>query len=139
MSYNTGLQENNATLQSILEVAQTLPTHGINYSVEETPTGGTWINGKPIYAKTFIYNVPNNATTSFSVSSISIETGWIDASASFLSETNSFNWPVACISSSNTHTFSIGYQPYEKNIVIYTQCTNPCTAYVRLLYTKTTD
>lgn len=57
MSYNTDLQENNATLQSILEVAQTLPTHGVNYSTEETLTGGTWIDGKPIYRKTFTYNI----------------------------------------------------------------------------------
>lgn len=49
MSYNTDLQENNAILQSILEVVQTLPTHGVNYSTEETLTGGTWIDSKPIY------------------------------------------------------------------------------------------
>lgn len=139
MSYNTDLQENNTTLQSILEVAQTLPTHGVNYSTEETLTGGTWIDGKPIYAKTFVYDVPINTTTDFSVSSIPIETGWIDPSASFLSEVNSFNWPVSCISNGNTHGFTVAYQPYQKIIVIYTQCASACTAYVRLLYTKTTD
>lgn len=49
MSYNTDLQAINGALQNLLTVANALPTSGINYTIGETLTGGTWINGKPIY------------------------------------------------------------------------------------------
>ena len=65
MSYNTDLQNNNEMLQSLLGIAQALPTNGINYSAEETPTGGTWIDGKPIYRA--IINVPSIDNGSASV------------------------------------------------------------------------
>ena len=42
----------------------------LSYSTEEVKTGGTWIDGKPIYRKTFVYEGATTQNVAISIGSI---------------------------------------------------------------------
>lgn len=131
MSYNTDLQNNNEMLQSLLGIAQALPTNGINYSTEETPTGGTWIDGKPIYRKIFTGVVSTSTTTLGVINNleqvISINGGVLASSGMYIPLNTNFgdtykahvfinlvgNNDVTCVSTSN----------YSGNIIVNVEYT----------------
>lgn len=58
------------------EITEVLTNLG-NYSTEEVKTGETWIDGKPIYRKTFVFTATSNTSkktvTTIDISSLSIK------------------------------------------------------------------
>lgn len=44
-----------------------------SYSTEEIKTGGTWIDGKPIYRKVILHNTPRSGVENIDIASLNIE------------------------------------------------------------------
>lgn len=65
----SGLAENQQ--DNVLKDVKDYVDNSNSYSTEEIKTGGTWIDGKPIYRKTFIYEGETTALTTISIGSIS--------------------------------------------------------------------
>lgn len=74
-----------------LEQLKTDVTNSNVYSTEETKVG-TWIDGKPIYRKTIVIEaIASGGQTSIDVSSLNIDTFFINYSKTSYVLTNSFN------------------------------------------------
>ena len=142
---NERIEENNVSLANVLETINNLPTSsggGSNvYSTEETVVG-TWM-GKPLYRKVaYVPSMPNTASTTniydYSSEITDVEDIWLDESASFITrenETLGLNWYFS------TTEFIRTYVMKGSKVV---RCKNSASlglfsAYVSLLYTKTTD
>ena len=48
-------------------VANAIQQVSVSYSTDEQPTGGTWINGKPIYRRVFTWNTKVSDATHFEI------------------------------------------------------------------------
>lgn len=136
MSYNTDLQNNNTILQSLLEVAQVLPDKGIVHSTEEVLTGSTWLNGKPIYAKTFVHtNAAGNTAHSLNLPE-NIELAWLDSSNTFHVNLNGVIYSLySIINDVNYFNCFIN----TESVIYKTGATTGGDFYIRVFYTKTTD
>ena len=110
------------------------------YSTNEIRIG-TWIDGKPLYQKSFIKNV-NVTGTDTNIINLSTETPnyehlWIDESHSFMEISNQ-SLPLNWYSSASDYIrTSVSYQ----NNAVRTKGTTLSNVvyYITLLYTKTTD
>lgn len=67
-------------IKSVVNANDTAFTNATTYSTTEIDTGKKWIDGKPIYRKTYDQNSVGN----IDVSSLNIDTGMIDVSHSFV-------------------------------------------------------
>lgn len=119
--------------------------NGLNtYSTTEQRVG-TWINGKPLYRKVvYISSLPNNATGFYDIFSSgeisNIDLCIMDESASYMTITSggtTENDPMNWIYSTTAFVFTC---IRNKQIRIITKDDKSSTsAYVSILYTKTTD
>lgn len=113
----------------------------ITYSTDEMKTGETWIDGKPIYRKTFVFTgiTATSASLSFSSSNAS-ETIMVDNSHSYVSTSSNYSLPVNMYNSSTDYIRTYVNSGDKKLFVefgsVYTMSKN---IYVTLRYTKTTD
>lgn len=111
----------------------------MSYSTEEQPTGGTWIDGKPIYKRVLVYTI-NNTSGQITVGTFpEIQTpiqvtGMVEYSNSFRNISHacyeSSIWDIGVAIGSARNLFLMlgsSYANYQ------------CTAYIILEYTKTTD
>ena len=100
--YNEQLENNNNSLNNILEIINDLPEAGENagtpnnYSTEEHIIG-EWIDGRPIYRKTMIIDsIGSNVNTTFEYDGIeNVDRIWINHGMSFINntyESQSLNW-----------------------------------------------
>ena len=113
---------------------------GFSYSTNETLTGGTWINGKPIYRKVvYIGSLPAN-TASFFSHNISNIDRVVNSSMTWFDTTDNCWWSNRRWDSA---TIRISYNVNPTQIWIEAKGVNWSTrtnqAYVTIEYTKTTD
>lgn len=113
---------------------------GFSYSTNETLTGGTWINGKPIYRKVvYIGSLPAN-TASFFSHNISNIDRVVNFSMTWFDTVDNCWWSNRRWDSA---TIRIAYNVNPTQIWIEAKGVNWSTrtnqAYVTIEYTKTTD
>ena len=109
------------------------------YSTEEVKTNKIWIDGKPIYRKVCqMSNVAASGTGTFDLSSLNIETVWIDFSNSF------YKSGVISLPLNRTHTGAITSQseirvtPSAISLICGSGI-DATTPIITINYTKTTD
>ena len=117
------------------------------YSTEEKVIG-TWIDGKPIYRKTFYLTGSNSST---SITSLNTDKVWVDVSASYITwqvtSTQKRVCPVSILHVGSSACANIGFQAnvYIKNesgLFIIIESGSGVTLtdnYITIKYTKTTD
>lgn len=103
-----------------------------NYSADEVKTGGTWIDGKPIYRRTFT-TASGKATTDVTLGTIAN-----------LAEVVSTNGYVKYYSTHFSLSFFRNDTYYHRTVVgsggnVTVHCCQPFSAVVTVEYTKTTD
>lgn len=84
----------------------------ISYSTQEIKTGGTWINGKPIYKKVIPFgNLPNNNTKTVVTDTVNVDTLiHIEAITYQVVEGVTYILPIPFASASSEAVFSGAYQ-----------------------------
>lgn len=119
---------------------------GFSYSTNETLTGGTWINGKPLYRKTIVlpngtgttaektYNMSEFGLENIEMMSLESPSYYTLIGAENFKTTFNFNY-------NDGNKYSVGFGITKK--VIYVNlgysyiCNNECV--ITVIYTKTTD
>lgn len=140
---NESLANIQREIKSLYDKSKAYNSDYINntYSTDEMKTGETWIDGKPIYRKTFVFTgiTATSASLSFSSSNAS-ETIMVDNSHSYVSTSANFSLPINMYNSSTDYIRTYVNSGDKKLFVefgsVYTMSKN---IYVTLRYTKTTD
>lgn len=140
---NESLANIQREIKSLYDKSKAYNSDYINnmYSTDEMKTGETWIDGKPIYRKTFVFTgiTATSASLSFSSSNAS-ETIIVDNSHSYVSTSANFSLPINMYNSSTDYIRTYVNSGDKKLFVefgsVYTMSKN---IYVTLRYTKTTD
>ena len=132
----TKAQYDSAT-KSATEFYAVTDVDGESYSTTEQKTGGTWINGKPIYKKTVSTGTMPNRTRKQVAHGISNLDFIISMSGSAYG--NSTYLPIPYVDT--TAANSLGIYASSTDIIIFTSQDTSylTTSYVTLYYTKTTD
>lgn len=129
-NYKGYLQDNNSNNLYIEDV----------YSTNETKTNKVWIDGKPIYRKTiFVPSLPNNADPKeYSHNITNMNIGWFDPTGCFAIWPNGVVNPFPYMNYTGASLF---LHDVTKNSfkIKTTQDRSGLSAYVTILYTKTTD
>lgn len=112
----------------------------LTYSKEEIKTGETWIDGKPIYRKTFVFaDTLSSPTTEIPHNIENVDKIWVDTSNSYFHQGSSY-YPVT-YAQYPSGLDAVTTLASTKNIVFNIQ-TSWGTAWqkvITLRYTKTTD
>lgn len=143
MTSNESLANIQREIKSLYDKSKVYNSDYINntYSTDEMKTGETWIDGKPIYRKTFVFTgiTATSASLSFSSSNAS-ETIMVDNSHSYVSTSSNYSLPINMYNSSTDYIRTYTNNKNKKLFVefgsVYTMSKN---IYVTLRYTKTTD
>ena len=132
----SGLAENQQ--ENVLNDVKNYVDNSNSYSTQEVKTGGTWIAGKPIYRKTFIYEGVTTANAPISIGSISnvedIETikGTLRLHAGgFIS--------LGYMNNDNNKVFEVNTKETGEVIVISPYNSSNSKIIITVEYTKTTD
>lgn len=134
---------NKSTVQAELnklnnEVSEQNNKIGNIFSTEEIKTNDRWIDGKPIYRKTYdCGKMPNTTTKAIPHGLTNLQHYMVDISHSFaFNGTNHISLPYP----NNNAQSSIAVYLDATNITIQTGSNRSAySAYITLLYTKTTD
>lgn len=126
----------------------------LSFSTDEQRIG-TWINGKPIYRKTIVYNVSNLSQTNYwayypadtndtSISSLNIEqyvnVNGITSCTNQSVQTESWQpIPRVCPDANENYNIGIGDLNQKRIGVLFGNKYNNATIYFTIEYTKTTD
>jgi len=118
-----------STVDTVTDTGDKFDKSYLSYSTEETLTGGTWIDGKPIYRKN-LWNDKTTRPTNFSVSDLNIDV--------------ITNWEI-CVSDVGDQWFQPG--SVNNNVYCYYNSTNKTIVFqqsfycanLTIEYTKTTD
>ena len=134
-------QYDNAT-KSATEFYAVTDVDGESYSTSETLTGGTWIDGKPIYKKTYNVGVLVNGggTISTSISSINHET--VVELRGIAVNTTSHNarpLPLASTTLSDMVRLDVTNGDINVTTTAGSSWATPYTCYVTIWYTKTSS
>lgn len=109
------------------------------YSTEEQEIG-TWIDGKPIYKKTYVNTVASGTDNTFSISDLNYDSIWIDMSNSYIIQSN-YTFPLMDYRTSED--FKRTYLKTDTKSIralVGSQLANTSRTYVTTFnYTKTTD
>lgn len=140
---NESLANIQREIKSLYDKSKAYNSDYINntYSTDEMKTGETWIDGKPIYRKTFVFTGITATSASLSFSSLNAsETIMVDNSHSYVSTSANFSLPINMYNSSTDYIRTYVNSGDKKLLVefgsVYTMSKN---IYVTLRYTKTTD
>ena len=132
----SGLAENQQ--DNVLNDVKDYVDNSNSYSTQEVKTGGTWIAGKPIYRKTFIYEGVTTANAPISIGSISnvedVETikGTLRLHAGgFIS--------LGYMNNDNNKVFEVNTKETGEVIVISPYNSSNSKIIITVEYTKTTD
>ena len=112
----------------------------LTYSKEEICTGETWIDGKPIYRKTFVFaDTLSSPTTEIPPNIENVDKIWVDTSNSYFHQGSSY-YPVT-YAQYPSGLDAVTTLASTKNIVfnIQTSCGTAWQKVITLRYTKTTD
>lgn len=106
-----------------------------SYSGTEHKTGGTWIDGKPIYKKTIVYqNLPIGETDiTHGISNI----GLVIKNETFCKINDTTTLQVPTFASASSNAVAI-WTTYSTNIKVFATISMDLV-YITLYYTKTTD
>ena len=109
------------------------------YSMDEVDTGNNWINGKRIYARTLIVATPSTADNqlNYPLSMTGMDMIWVDTAATFLVIGNGQAYPHGYVARDGGRQFMVCPYPADNYVIVVSDA--PGTAYIRLLYTKTSD
>lgn len=118
-------------------------TNLTTYSTDEMKTGETWIDGKPIYRKTFIIEaIASGGQVSIDVSSLNIDIFFIDYSKTSYVLTNSFK---VSASYSTVENYAQIVDTLLTDNKVFVRCKTGTgqigisQGYLTIEYTKTTD
>ena len=109
---------------------------GVNvYTGEEVNTGGKWIDGKTIYARTLQFSTPStaNAQTNHAYDFSDVDEAWVDASATFIVAGNAASH-LGYVAGNGNRLFMVQLQKSSNNILLISNVEG--TAYIRMMYTK---
>lgn len=111
-----------------------------SYSTTEHKTGGTWVDGKPIYKKTFyISALPNGTYADYSNTIISGLKDIVSMSGRAYRSSDNFIVPLPLISTTFETSIGIAYVKATGVRIFVGSNRSDMTAYITILYTKTTD
>lgn len=116
-------------------------TNLITYSTEEVKTGGTWIDGKPIYKKTIQFTTSATGKHSIKHNISNLDTIIEGKGSSKGSSGTFYIFPMSC-AVDNVPAYSISIQDVDKTYMYFfrgTNVTGTVISYITLYYTKTTD
>lgn len=114
------------------------------FSTSEVDTGKVWIDGKPIYSKTYSFNTAIAANTVYTLAHgiSNVENIWIDLSNSFWINTSGRSYPMVMTnynSISNTDTATVYADLTNIGIITIGGWNTSWTKNITINYTKTTD
>lgn len=105
---------------------------GVNvYTQEEVSTGGKWVDGKAIYARTLVLSKSGTSDLTRSFSFSGMDTVWVDAGASFYAFNDNVTVHLGC---DGSKTFKVLLRRANNQVAV--GANGAGTAYVRLMYTK---
>ena len=116
-------------------------TNLTTYSTEEVKTGGTWIDGKPIYKKTIQFTTSATGKHSIKHNISNLDTIIEGKGSSKGSAGTFYIFPMSC-AVDNVPAYSISIQDVDKTYMYFfrgTNVTGTVISYITLYYTKTTD
>jgi hypothetical protein len=108
----------------------------INYSTEEQRIG-TWIDGKPLYQKTFVETTPSSANVDSEIISLSSDVEFVHNIIGYV-KTVSASVPINFSYASNDYV-NVYYASSANTIQIKQSSYNSFPCYITIQYTKTTD
>lgn len=112
-----------------------------NYSTTEQKTGGTWIDGKPIYKKTFSFTTNGSSASTAVQHGISNLDVIVDYNG-MLKQSSTQRQPIPRVVADNNSGYNIGVGDISNTqftLLVGTSVAKGVQAYVTLWYTKTTD
>lgn len=130
--------------QPMLESAYPIYAYGgiegvTNYSLDEVKTGGTWIDGKPIYSKSFTGRA-GASKASKSIGSIPDAETIIDMRGTVIADGyNLFMGAQSYRATSNALWHDIYFSTSAMNVMVTSSFSEGAFFRVTVLYTKTTD
>lgn len=147
--YNERLEENNVSLANVLTTIKNLPSSGGGsssdiYSTEETVIG-TWIDGQPLYQRTFEITTTTTDTRKYLSDELgltNLKNVWIDESASFIDYNGITKAGIQSVNTFlSTGDYKTCYIDANGRLALKTGSGANMTLYwtVTLRYTKTTD
>ena len=134
----TKAQYDSAT-KSATEFYAVTDVDGESYSTTEQKTGGTWIDGKPIYKKTFSFTTNGSNTNTAVQHGISNLDVIIDYSG-MLKQGSTQRQPIPRVVADNNSGYNIGIGDISNTqftLLVGTSVAKGVQAYVTLWYTKT--
>lgn len=107
---------------------------GVNiYSTEEVDTGGRWIDGEKIYAKTIVKTGAASGTTYKIPLGVLFGVAWIDPSATFNKATNGYTYPCGYVISNGSRVCCVSMD--GSNVSCLSEGSGG-DFYIRVCYTK---
>ena len=128
-----------AATKSATEFYAVTDVDGESYSTTEQKTGGTWIDGKPIYKKTFSFTTNGSNTNTAVQHGISNLDVIIDYSG-MLKQGSTQRQPIPRVVADNNSGYNIGIGDISNTqftLLVGTSVAKGVQAYVTLWYTKT--
>ena len=140
-------EDSDGNIKTLHDEIKNLTTYS---TTEEIKTGETWIDGKPIYRKSFNITLPTTGAKKYEldISSLGIKTGMFDMNNSYYYDTTYQRYYpicVATVASSGAGTAASNLQSivyYNSNytkIIAEGGHTSNWKLVITLRYTKTTD
>lgn len=137
-TYNMPSSEIAQVEQYVDEGINTIKNNGLSYSITETLTGGTWIDGKPIYRKVVdCGELPNNNVKSVAHNITNIDKV-IKIYGVTIGSSDTFPLPYATTTGIG-NCIAISYNSTNVTIRTGVNRTGHTNTYITLEYTKTTD
>lgn len=136
----TKAQYDTAT-KSATEFYAVTDVDGESYSTTEQKTGGTWIDGRPIYKKTFSFTTNSShasTTVQHGISNLDVIVDY----GGMLKQSNILYQPIPRAVADNNSGYNIGIGDIDDTVfklLVGTSVAKGVQAYVTLWYTKTTD
>lgn len=118
---------------AIANETTTAVTNAMSYSTEEIATGGTWIDGRPVYRRTLTTTVSANTLASVSLGTeAALIINWYGTLVASGNSMRPINWYHSSTLYNEVYTYQSG-----SNIAIL--CREAGTVYLTVEYTKTSD
>ena len=134
----TGYKFGQVTVQNTI----TNPSLGESYSTDEQLTGGTWIDGKPLYKRTFVTTAPSSVNTITNIVTLDEAIEPVNMYGFLMRDNGSRMMLLMYINDSQTGNISIWHRRNDGNhigMITGGSANLNKPVYVTVEYTKTTD
>ncbi len=132
----SGLMENQQ--DNVLNAVKDYVDNSNSYSTQEVKTGGTWIDGKPIYRKTFVYKGETTANATIGIGSISNVEEVETIKGSLMLHAGGFI-SLGYMNNDNNKVFEVNIRETGEVVVISPYNSSNSKIIIMVEYTKTTD